>query len=255
MTKPEEKPSADVVASFRGLRRHLPTLEGASANLTLTTLLCGFAFAGVILYLGTGHPHATHVVAASLLAAAFIVLLYAALCTTYLVEISGSERRLLTRALYQVESVLSLCLGLALLLASVCVMSFAWSTPLGWVVVPLSALFIARYTWVTIRDMRLHSKALAIDATVMMADISEDALGTDFESFMTDLRSRIIRVKELLAKCAEAEGSPDEETVSELRVLRDELKEKVKALRGAMPKLREVQKDLEEAVKAMRGEE
>ncbi|MGD0113455.1 MAG: hypothetical protein ABSD48_16475 [Armatimonadota bacterium] len=187
MTKPEKRPDVDLVGAVRRSRRDMPTVEGTNAHLTVATLLCGFAFAGLILYLGTGRPHATHVVAASLLAAAFIVLLYAALSIASLVETSGSERRLLTRVIYWIESGRSLFLGLALLLASVCVMSFTWSTPLGCVVVPLSALFIARCAWLIRRVVRLDRVTAAVDAHVIMIDTLEEALGADAESGIIDL--------------------------------------------------------------------
>ena len=255
MTKPEEKPSADAVASLQRAIGSLRTLEGTGAFLTVTTLLGGFAFAGLILYLGTDHPHATHIVAASLLAAAFIVLLYAAISTAYLVEISGSERKPLTRAIYQYENTLSLMLGLTLLLGSVCVMSFAWSSPLGWVVVPLSGLFVVRFVWVEMRDVRLGHKDRVIYALLMLTETAESALGSDLGSFSTDVSARTARARELLAKCAEAGGSPDAETLSELRAVTADLMEKVETATRAMPKLRELQEELREAAKGIGGEE
>jgi len=93
MTKPEE--TSNPVDLLRRRRSDLTTSAGANAHLTVATLLCGFAFAGLILYLGTDHPRAAHVVAASLLAAAFIMLLYAGLSTAYLVQVSDRKQQLM----------------------------------------------------------------------------------------------------------------------------------------------------------------
>ncbi len=219
MTKPEAKPDVDMFNAVRRSRRDLPTVEGTSAYLTVATLLCGFAFAGLILYLGNRHPHAPHVVAASLLAAAFIVLLYAALSMVSLVDTSGSKWRLLVRLIYFIESARSLYLGLALLLASLCVMSFAWSTPLGCVVVLFSTLFIARCARLVKRILRLEQVVVAVDAKVMAVDLVEEALGIGPES-------RMARIKQLMATLREAVYSPSEETISELRALLEELQER-----------------------------
>ncbi len=220
MTKLEKKPNVDLVGAVRRSRKDLPTVEGTGAHLTVATLLCGFAFAGLILYLGTGHPHATHVVAASLLAAAFIVLLYAALSIASLVDTSGGERRLLIRVLYWIESGRSLFLGLALLLASVCVMSFTWSTPLGCVVVPLSALFIVRCAWLIRRVLRLGRATAAVDAQVIVIDTLEEALGADAESGIGRVKEQLTRFAQALK---EAARSPSGETMSKVRELAKEI--------------------------------
>ena len=234
----EEKPNADLPSSLQRLRDKLRSAEGTGAFLTVTTLFCGFAFAGLVLYIGTDHPRPVHIVAASVLAAAFIVLLYAAICAAYLVAVSDGERKLYTRAVYQEESTVSLLLGLALLLGSVCVMSFAWSAPLGWVVVPLSAAFVLRFGWDQIRDVRLRRKDRAIQAGIVFIDAQQRAFGSDMKSFTDSIMERIERGKELIAKSTGTEGPPDKETVAELRALRADLADKINRAKRVMPEFK-----------------
>jgi len=128
--------------------------EGPSAYLVVISLMSGFAFAGLVLYLGMAAPNQAEIVAAGLLLAAFVVLLYAAFACASVVDVIGRHSQ---RAIehYQTETLLSMLLGILLLLAAISVMSFAWSPWLGALAVVLSALFIVRFVWTALREIHL----------------------------------------------------------------------------------------------------
>jgi len=127
---------------------------GASEYLAVTSVMCGFAFAGLVLYLGAGPPAPSRVVAAALLLAAFVTLLYAAFAIASLADVSarGKPPRVWH---YFREALWSMLLGMLLLLASTCVMAFLWSNWLGWSGLTLSALFLSRFVWAALRDRSL----------------------------------------------------------------------------------------------------
>jgi hypothetical protein len=119
--------------------------------------MAGFAFGGLVLYLGGSHPSPGQIVAASLLLAAFIVLLFCAYALASLVH-EASNRDEATVFLWFGHSVWSLYGGLMLLVASVCVMSFVWSRALGWVALGLSALFVIGMVVVHLHELRVPSR-------------------------------------------------------------------------------------------------
>ena len=131
-----------------------PSQQGASAYLTVSTLLCGFSFAGVVLYLGTSQVTSVHVVAACFLVAAFILLLYAAFADASLIDVH--ERMSSTTVWhYWSESCWSLLLGLVLLLSAVCIMAFDWSVWVGGTGTALSVAFVLRFAWAASRELTL----------------------------------------------------------------------------------------------------
>jgi hypothetical protein len=127
-------------------------VEGASAYLTIITVMCGFAFAGFILYLGVSPTTPVRIVAAGLLLMGFIVLLYGSFAVASQIDVAAKKKY---RAMehYGVESTWSLLLGLPLLLAAVCVMSFAWSVWLGAVATALAVVFTCRFVWAAIHEL------------------------------------------------------------------------------------------------------
>ncbi len=132
--------------------------DGGTAYLTVVSLLCGFSFAGLVLYLGLAKPRAGQEVAAGLLFGAFVMLLYCVFAFASLVHSAeGGARR--SAAYYSWEATWSMLVGLVLLLGSLCVMGFIWARSLGWATVGLSAWFIGRFLWASLRDLLLrHSQ-------------------------------------------------------------------------------------------------
>jgi hypothetical protein len=129
-------------------------LQGGTAYLTVVSLLCGFAFAALVLYLGLAKRETVHVVSACLLAGAFVGLLYSVFAFASEVHTAAAGRYSASEH-YGRESLWSMLAGLVLLLSSLCVMSFGWSAALGWTAVGLSACFVMRFAWASVREMTL----------------------------------------------------------------------------------------------------
>ena len=143
----------------RAKGRMLPSAVGDSAYLTIASLMCGFAFAGFILYLGMADARGARVVAACLLLGAFVALLYSAFACASLLDVRS--RGLVTAAEhYWWESAASMFLGLLSLMASVCVMSFTWSRWVGWTALALVVLFLARFVWASRHELAFRSLEL-----------------------------------------------------------------------------------------------
>jgi len=141
---------------YRAKDRMLPSAVGESAYLTVASLMCGFAFAGFILYLGMADAGGARVVAACLLLGAFVALLYSAFACASLLDVRS--RGLVTAAEhYWWESTRSIFLGLLSLMASVCVMGFTWSRWVGWTALALVVLFVARFIWASRHELALRS--------------------------------------------------------------------------------------------------
>jgi len=119
-----------------------------AALLTVASVLAGFAFSGLVLFLSIGRDKVTagHTVAACLLVAAFLALVYSAIALTsstyfrrhpdFWVALGGLF--LLREAVYV------LLAGLVLLCASVCLMAFLWSPWVGWTGAILAAPLLPR---------------------------------------------------------------------------------------------------------------
>ena len=135
-------------------RQREERLQGGTSYLTVVSLLSGFAFAALVLYLGTSERTTAHVVSACLLTGAFVGLLYSVFAFASEVHTAAAGRYRASDH-YSRESTWSMLLGLALLLSSLCVMSFGWSSALGWTAVGLSACFAARFAWASLREMSL----------------------------------------------------------------------------------------------------
>jgi len=108
-------------------------------------------------------------------------------------------------------------------------MSFAWSRPLGWVVLPLSALFVGRYAWVTIRDMRVDRAAHVVDVMMQAADMRQAAEMLE-EVFGVNGESGRKWLREWLGRLAEAGKLAGEEQALRLVELAKELQGAVATL-------------------------
>ena len=129
--------------------KRLTTAEsGQLAHLTASSMLCGFAFAGLILYLTAGDAltSAAHISAACVLGVALVALLW----STCLMVWSITRRTMLDRDKhsdakdYWTEAQIFFAGGVMALLVSVSIMGFIASTLLGWVVAFFAFIFVAR---------------------------------------------------------------------------------------------------------------
>jgi hypothetical protein len=140
--------------------RLAPGVEALMAYQSSCTLLCGFAFAGLVMYLGSvSKPQPLQLVAAGLLTGGFFSLFHASFMFPSL--IGGVDlRKPLSVLNYRADEIGSAgALGVVLLLASVCVMAFAWSCWLGGVTTGSLLLLVARWAWVARHEAKLSQGA------------------------------------------------------------------------------------------------